>query len=730
MQEFYSRPENKQGKKEPLWEHLIKTKKLASEFAGAFGEDTAGEWLGTFHDAGKASELFQKVLRHEEHNVNHAAAGACLLGGYRLLARVIYAHHDGLQWFIDDDLNNSYSGNSENDSVTSKRFAVLGKEQYDTASSYIRENVGIPKDKPVLKKDTNSFYKNLPVMLHCRMLLSCLCDADYTASASHEDENVLKLAEETAINSGLIMERLTAYREEIKKNSKADDKLNLLRNEVYESCIKTAEEEPGMFTLTAPTGTGKTLALLAFAAKHCGIYGKRRIIIVLPFLSIISQNARIYRDICGEVLEAHSMVSYGNDDDMKLLAERWNSPVIVTTSVKFFETFFKSQPSDLRFLHSIANSVVVFDEAQSIPAELMGTTIETMRALCETFGSTVLFSTATQPPFDIRKDITFNAREIITDPKRLYDETRRVEVDWDIDEHTPLEQIAEEMTDCSSVCCVLNRKDHTHKLFDLLKKTCPEDECFHISTDMCKSHRDIVIKEIAERLKNNMPCRLVSTSCIEAGVDLDFKVMYRALAPLDSIIQCAGRCNRNGSGTGRMKVFIPYEDKLYPVKYIENAAQKVKLLMERHAIDICDPEHIREYYSLMLTDKNYDHDKEKLVKAIESHDFEAAEKEYRFIPNAGVNVLVPYNGERRLFDDLAEEAHTKGISKAWMRKAAPITVTSYREDKLSELAERCFIYTKHGKEYVPGWYILLGDKFYDNESGLLFDDDSSLDCLI
>jgi CRISPR-associated helicase Cas3 len=716
MQAFYSRPENKKGEKEPLWEHLIKTKKLASEFAGAF--------------AGKASELFQKVLRHEEHNVNHAAAGACLLGGYRLLARVIYAHHDGLQWNIKDDLDNSYLGKAENDSVTGKRFAVLGKEQYDTASSYIRENVGIPKDKPVLNKDTVSFYKNLPAMLHCRMLLSCLCDADYTASASHEDENVLKLAKDNTIDAGLVMERLTAYREEIKKRSKADDKLNRLRNEVYDSCVEAAEKRPGMFTLTAPTGTGKTLALLAFAATHAKLYNKRRIIIVLPFLSIISQNAKIYRDICGDVLEAHSMVSYGDDDEMKLLAERWNSPVVVTTSVKFFEAFFRSQPSDLRFLHSITNSVVVFDEAQSIPAELMGTTIETMRALCETFGSTVLFSTATQPAFDIRKDIAFNASEIIADPKRLYDETRRVEVEWDIDESTPLEQIAEKMSGYPSVCCVLNRKDHTHKLFDLLKNYCPEDECFHISTDMCKSHRDKVIKEITERLEKNMPCRLVSTSCIEAGVDLDFKVMYRALAPLDSIVQCAGRCNRNGAGTGRMKVFIPDEDKLYPVKYIENAAVKVKLLISRHPIDICDPEHIREYYTLMLSDRNYDHDKKVLTEAINDHDFKAAEKEYRFIPGAGVNVLVPYEGERQLFDDLSEEARTKGISKAWMRKAAPITVTSYREDKLTELAERCFIYTKHGKEYVPGWYILLGDKFYHNDSGLLFDDDSNLDCLV
>lgn len=730
MKAYYAHSENGKGEKEELYKHLTKTANLAKGYAANFGEEVAGNWLGTFHDAGKASDLFQGVLDQSEHNVNHAAAGACMLNGYKLLARVIYAHHDGLQWFIDDELNNSYSGKSENDSFTGKRFAVLGKEQYDMVLSYIRENVGMPKDKPVLKKDTASFYKNLPEMLHCRMLLSCLCDADYTATASHKDEDILEKAEDIALDAKTVLENLSSYRDKIIAGSSADSELNDIRNTVYESCIKAAELEPGMFTLTAPTGTGKTLALLAFAARHAQKYDKRRIIIVLPFLSIISQNAKTYRDIYDNVLEAHSMASYGDDDDLKLLADRWNSPIVITTSVKFFETFFKSRPSDMRYLHSITNSVVVFDEAQSIPAELMGTTIETMRALCETFNSTVLFSTATQPAFDIRKDIAFKSREVIDCPDDLYDKTRRVEVDWDIDKNTPFEQIVEEMAGYTSVCCVLNRKDHTHKLFDLLKEICSEDECFHISTDMCKSHRDKVIEEIKERLEKEVPCRLVSTSCIEAGVDLDFKVMYRALAPLDSIVQCAGRCNRNGKDKGIMKVFIPDEDKLYPVRFIENGALKVKLLMKRHPIDICDPKHIHEYYEMLMTDNNYDHDKKELTDAINDRDFQAVERSYRFIPRSGVNVLVPYEDERKLFDELTAEARTKGISKDWMRRAAPITVTSYREDKLKDLAEQCHINTRHGDMPVNGWYILLDDKFYDNYSGLLFDDDSSLDSLI
>ena len=358
-----------------------------------------------------------------------------------------------------------------------------------------------------------------------------------------------------------------------------------------------------------------------------------------------------------------------------------------------------------------------------------------MRMLCETFGSTVLFSTATQPAFDIRKDINYYPREILPDIATVYAQTKRVSIKWEIDCKTDLEKIAEEMSKKESVCCVLNRKDHTRKLFDILSKLCFNEDCFHISTDMCKAHRDEVITAIKQRLEKNLSCRLVSTSCIEAGVDLDFSYMYRALAPLDSIIQCAGRCNRNGRNVGEMTVFVPNEDKLFPALFIENAANKVKLLLSRHEIDICNPSHIREYYTDLFSDPNYDHDKKELVKGIEEHDFEAVEKEYCFIPQTGVNVLVPYpykeeNSEISLFEDLSKEARTKGISKEWMRRAAPITVTSYREDKLKELAEPCFVVRKGKKELIKGWYILLDGKFYDDQSGLYFDNESSLDYLI
>lgn len=733
MKEYYAHSENINGEWEPLKVHLDKTSRLTEKYAASFGEKEAGSFLGILHDVGKASELFQGVLKKSEHNVDHAAAGAAIMSKISpLLAKVIYAHHDGLEWFIESELKESYM--KKGSQGRNGRFAVSGVEQYGELFKLVKPL--LPKNKPQLIENADSYYKNLSVMLHARMLLSCLCDADYTATASHYESSINIDSEEHTINAELILENLIKFKENISKNSKSNSELNVIRESVFEDCLKAAAQSPGMFTLTAPTGTGKTLALLAFAARHCAVNKKRRIIIVLPFLSIITQNAKIYREICGDVLEAHSMISVSDqktteeNEELKLISEKWDSPVIITTTVKFFEAFFKSKPSDLRFLHSISDSVIIFDEAQCISPGLTGTTIETMRMMCEMFRCTVLLSTATQPAFDVRKDIVFKPYEVISSPQSLYDKTRRVSVEWRTDHPVELEQIAAEMSEKTSVCCVLNRKDHTRKLYELLIKCCPEEECFHISTDMCASHRNEVIHEIIRRLENKQPCRLVSTSCIEAGVDLDFEYMYRALAPLEAIIQCAGRCNRNGRLIGKMTVFEPDEEKKYPSVSYQNAVVILKTILARHNIDIYDTKHIREYYSALFEESNYSHDKKSLEDAIKNYDFEEAERQYKFIPQSGVNVLVPYSDMRELFDKLAEESRTAGISKDWMRRAAPIIVTSFYENKLRDIAEPCQIRTRRGMTVIPGWFILLSDEFYDELTGLHFDNESSLDYLI
>ena len=484
--------------------------------------------------------------------------------------------------------------------------------------------------------------------------------------------------------------------------------------------MKAAEKDSGLFTLTAPAGTGKTLALLGFAAKHCANKGKERIIFVLPYLSIIEQNAKIYRDICENVLESHSMSSY--DEQTKLYADRWSSPVIVTTSVKFFESLFKNRPSELRFLHSIANSVIVFDEAQSLPVNLLDASIETLNSLCKMFRCTVVLSTATQPAFDLRKDIIFHPTEIISNPQSLYENTKRVKISWEINEQKDFKTIAEEMAKQKNVCCVVNRKDHSHKLFALLKEQ--GVDCYYLSTDMCAAHREKVIEQIKKDQKNK-PCRLVSTTCIEAGVDLDFDVMYRALAPLDSIIQCAGRCNRNGKSEGKMIVFVPKEDrnKLYPSAFYHNAAECVRLILSNHEINIYNLKHIEEYYCQLFA--LYSKDKKKLIDPIKLKDFEETAKQYKIIEKAGYNVLVPYKGSRELFNELYDEAIKKGINKSWIKKAAQLMVVNSNAGKLSDICEHPEFNTSSGKVKAGKWYLLLDNdgKYYKDDEGLVLEDE-------
>jgi len=723
---YYSRSENSEGKKELLKDHLIKTAELSRHFAEFFGEGQAGKLCGLFHDSGKAASLFQNVLEGREKNVMHEAAGAFLTRNLpAIIPEAIYAHHQGLFWDIKDELIKSFREKDSYDSNSGRRFSVSGEEQYSETAAFIKDNLNIPKGMPFIIQEPYSHYDGLPQMLHRRMLLSCLVDADYTASASHETPEVLDDIDGAALDPAYILNNLTEYRNAVISRSSAAPELNRLRNEVYDACLEAAASPPGLFRLSAPTGCGKTLALLAFAAKHAAAHNKRRIIIVLPFLSIIEQNAAIYREICGNVLEAHSMND--SSEETRILSERWSAPVIVTTSVKFFESLFKDKPSRLRFIHNISDSVIVFDEAQTIPHELVGTTLEATRMLCEMFRSTVLFSTATQPDFKMRSDIAAHFKEIIPNAKELFAGAARVNVRWKIDQPTDFREIADAMAEKPNACCVVNRKDHAHELFDLLSDRLGEG-CFHISTDMCKAHRSDVLGEASYRLDNELPCFLVSTSCIEAGVDIDFAYMYRALAPLDSVIQCAGRCNRNGRYNGEMTVFVPDSEKLYPSESYREAAVILKLIASRHEVDINDTAHIQEYYRELY--RKFSRDKKALVKAIREHDFAETAKQYRFIPSQGANVLVPYEGCIGLYEELVNEALSDGISQSWIKRAVPITVSSYRRDKLDELCEKCYVRIRGRKEYCDDWYILHDRSLYNKFTGLHFTDESSLTYLI
>jgi CRISPR-associated helicase Cas3 len=636
----------------------------------------------------------------------------------------INGHHDGLLEFgilggTDGMLRIILSSETAQTANAGKISALNGISQFREADQAFRRDFPayqIPKLSAFLPLEAAPVVN----MLYTRMLFSCLVDADYSISASDKQENYLEETECKDFEPETLLQKLYEHRETICRASNADREVNRIRDRLFERCGEVGEHaESGLFTLTAPTGTGKTLALLHFALRHCAERGKKRIIVVLPFLTLAEQTTDTYCKIFSEVLVDHSQSNLS--DPMRELAARWSAPVIITTSVKFFESLFAHQPTDCRKLHHIANSVILFDEAQSLPPEVMDCTLQAVRELCDRYRCTMVFSTATQPDFSqIHK--VWQPTEIMPDHAGMYQALRRVKVNWNLESAVPLDQVAEEMVRQTNVCAIVNLRKHAGKLFRLLKELRQDKEgLFFLTTDLCPAHRSEIVQEIRRRQKTGLPCWVVTTQCIEAGVDLDFSALYRALAPLDSIIQASGRCNRNGrlSGGGQVTVFEPTEEKLYPDTWYHNAAQVVRQLAQRHPIDIEDPAHIQEYYQLLFRNQK---DKPSLTKAITDRCFAETDKQYQLIENRGISVIVPFIGPDVCYDQIVEQSRMHGITKQIIKQAAPITVTTF-EKNIEKYAEQLMLPAYRGENLLPSGYYILRPQFlscYQSDMGLQF----------
>ena len=733
--EYYAKSANPQGYQEPLKHHLQKVSELAQEFGKPLGLDTVGALAGQMHDFGKYSQAFQDVLRGTRTGIDHAMAGACLLerlyrgrAGSRPVIEAVNGHHDGLLAY--DVIRSELRAIAAKDKTAygngGKTPSIESGEQLTEACTAFRQD--FPEFRPP-KQLPAPPTAELESMLYTRMLFSCLVDADYTASALNDDGTYLAHAEDSFFDPALLLEKLYAYRDDIKRNSKSDQTLNAYRDQVFDRCGEMGDAAEGLFTLTAPTGTGKTLALLHFALRHCLKHGKRRIIIVLPFLTLAEQSADTYANIIPNILTDHSQRHL--PEDARELAARWSAPVIITTSVRFFEALFSDRPTVCRKLHNIADSVVLFDEAQSLPASLTSSTLRGVNELCRRYHTTIVFSTATQPDFSARKDVDWHPTEILPEHKALFAALQRVNVAWRLGEETPLESIAAEMSEHESVCAIVNLRRHARSIVQELKRRCPAETVFFLTTDLCPAHRSKQIQIIRERLEHKLPCRVVATQCIEAGVDLDFQTMYRALAPLEAIIQAAGRCNRNGGAMGRVIVFRPADERMpYPDDWYNNAAVTVQEMAQPFSIH--DPETIREYYRRLFDGAV---DKPELRKAIEARSFPQAAAQYHLIQNAGAQVIVPYprekaeqkgQKEQKQYGEIAQQLRADGVTDALLHEAASITVTCFAKN-LATYAEE-IPFAQHGKrkytEQTEGSNIYLlrpqYETLYDPMLGLHF----------
>ncbi len=708
----YAHSSNGTGRWHPLADHLSAVSRLAAEFSGCFQWREEAALAGLLHDLGKYGVRFQARLRGKDQGLDHWSQGAWLaLTEQKAVAAAlaIQGHHIGLQYLSKDGCRG----------LDPQKLAQNHPQQLALSSGHLAElNAALAADGLHAEKPANTICgmelsSRIDRMLDIRLLFSALVDADYLDTEAHFEadesgKNYRKRGPELQADRALAI--LLAEIERLQSKTLANERVAAVRTALREACLVAADASTGLFTLTAPTGGGKTLAMLAFALQHAQRHGLRRVVVVIPYLSIIEQTAQIYRDILiphfGDeyVLEHHSLDGGGAEQNRtdnegnqtedperrrRLLAENWDAPLIVTTSVQMLESLFSNRPSACRKLHRLARSVILFDEVQTLQASLAVPTLAALSHLAQTHGSTVVFSTATQPAFTHLHEAVkqhssggWQPREIVPEPAKLFAPLKRAEVDWgDPDQALSWQTLAERLGRHSQALCIVNLKRHAKTLWELLQ----EQDTLHLSTSLCPAHRRDVLAAVRRRLEDREPVRLIATQCIEAGVDVDFPLVYRAYGPLDAIIQAAGRCNREGRriDAGRVCVFLPEDERYPPGGGYEQAAQVTKMLLKRHGKEhmaLDDPEFITAYYRELYSIAGIDrHPKTKqLLDHVKAGAFPKIAGEYRLIEQDTINILVPYEPCLEDYERLCESAAKSGLTRDWIRQARPLTVSWFR----------------------------------------------------
>ncbi len=672
------------GSWDPLAGHLESVARRTSEFSSSFGP-WAGHLVGLWHDIGKYQADFQRYLLGEVlKGPEHAIVGA--YHAFRQnrvdLAMVIAAHHGSLD----------------------QRAEFLNKIERGAAFQYLAPpELLTPRDAERAPVDAEALW--------IRFLFSALVDAD-SLETEYWDKAVRRWRCETTVAElAATLEQWLAE----KTGSSVPSAVNELRRTVQQACAERAADAMGAFRLTVPTGGGKTLASLLFALRHAQVHGLRRVIVVIPYTSIIDQTVKVFRSIFGDdaVLEHHSNIDPDGDSLVnRRCVENWDSPVIVTTSVQFFETLHANRKRDLRKLHRVAESVVILDEVQTFPLELIKPIKASLDRLVAHFHVTTVHCSATQPRL-----AQADAREIVPDFGGLFSGLgHRVNFHWPGDIEAPVswQGIAENVRRQPEgrVLVIVHRKRDAIDLALALG-----GECLHLSTLMCPAHRRAVLARIEAKLQANEPCIVVSTQLVEAGVDLDFPVVYRAMAGVDSLIQAAGRCNREGGPVpGDFHIFVAPSDP--PRGTLLEGLKQVRTYLKRGPVDLNDPELPAKYFKAVAQFRAGT----SAIPERERHlDFPEVERLFRMIPDYGTPVIAPH-GDRWL-EAVESAQQDPGIQN--FRKLQPYTV-SLPDTWLNELKSRgCLVPLFAGSEDC--WYVLPGqDSVYSAQFGFGGDGTSDL----
>jgi CRISPR-associated endonuclease/helicase Cas3 len=739
-----------------LNDHLHNVAQLAALRAKAFDASDWAHLIGLLHDLGKYSEAFQQRLLGSSARADHSTAGAKVLtehlakamgpqgaGFAKLMAFAIAGHHAGLA-------NGTEAGN-DRATLTSRISKTFGQDlpaldPVWQTEILLPQSVRLPQLKP---HRPATKYANFGLAFFTRMLFSCLIDADRIDTENHARLTIgLKPLASTYPTIDLLQIEVCRYLGRLSMAA-AGTEVNQLRQEVLRYARSQSPLDPGFFSLTVPTGGGKTLTSLAFALDHAKAHRLRRLIYVIPFTSIIEQTAGVFREALGEyqsaVLEHHSAFDrdklpgeleksslarrVDHRDKLRIAMDSWDAPIVVTTAVQFFESLFSDRPSQCRKLHNISGSVIVLDEAQTLPLKLLRPVMAAIDELVLNYGCSVVLCTATQPA--LKDSDSFHngfkdVREIAPEPEALFVKLRRTQVK-SLGVQTD-DQLVGHLKARKQVLMIVNNRRHARGLFDAISQ---EPGAYHLTTAMCAQHRSKKLAEIRLRLKNDMPCRLVATSLIEAGVDVDFPSVFRAEAGLDSIAQAAGRCNREGRRpleSSEVFVFQTPDWKAPPE--LAQLAAPMRSILRNYSGDVLAPAALKSYFQQVYNDRGQELDGQGILKMHREtkhfdYPFQNIARAFRMIDSHMLPVIVPFDDTAKDTLDLLRRL-PENMSVAAPSKKLQRYVVQVPERAFGQLVKLGAVVPIAPERFGGQFYELVAESLYSESAGLNFSDPTAL----
>lgn len=691
------------GTYQSLQEHIENVGNLAAAYAAAFQAQEHARRTGLLHDIGKYSPRAQRRQQDPQHapKADHSTAG--LQEALRLrdvpAAFAVAGHHGGMP-------DAGAKGDMDNGTLMARLGRKLTGE--DDPSPWKQEITLPAKAEP--PQWASPLGEGRVLSLYTRMLFSCLVDADYLDTEEAIQGKQPRGGTETPAQ---LLDKLRVHVDPWLQHPK--NALCEKRSQILARCLRGDEDAPGLYTLTVPTGGGKTMSSLAFALSHAARHGMERVIYVIPYTSIIDQNAKAFAKVLGpeNVLEHHSQTELSESENetpealrKRLACENWDAPVIVTTAVQFFESLYACKPSRCRKLHRMANSVIIFDEAQTLPLPYLLPCVSAIGELVRHYGSTAVLCTATQPALGqlfakLTPELTM--REIAPEPDALYDFFKRVCLRQEGE--LSLDALAEQLAQSEQVLCIVNTRRRARQLSQLLT----EEGRFHLSTLMTPIDREHALNQIRQRLQDGLPCRVVSTSLVEAGVDVDFPTVWRELAGLDSILQAAGRCNREGRRSAAESVVHVFTAEGKQPSFLTQPISSAMMVLEQYP-EINSREAIQAYFQdLLCLRGDASLDNKQVLRSEADLNFRKTADAFRLIESDTVTIYIPT-------DENAEDIQSlqQGLfSRSLMRRLSRSAVNIYRYE-FDSLMEKGWL-EDHSAD---GFAILQSPELYTPECGL------------